>query len=206
MHAMGCGNLTGFLTCRRTDMRVRTVWASLVVMASALVCLPAMAAGSQHGFWSTPTIHGYGKIHYVADGSFQPKADQTYKIVFTLTKAPKAPNKVNSALDHVARTVNIFVAAGVPLDHLKIVAVAAGPGTELVLDNAHYKAKYGVDNPNLDLIKQLHDAGVNVSVCAQAMGEHHLKYSWRAKDVSLSLSALSTVITLQHEGYALEPM
>ena len=47
---------------------------------------------------------------------------------------------------------------------------------------------------------------MEISVCAQAMGEHHYKYGWQAKDVTLSLSALSTVITLQNEGYALEPM
>lgn len=185
------------------SLRLRLFVAMLSLLA---VCLTAHAADSARGFWSTPTIHGYGKIHYVADGAYKPRADQTYKIVFTLTTPAKAPDKVNGSLDHVARTINIFTAAGVPLDHLKIVAVAAGPATPLALDNAHYRAKFGVDNPNLPLIAQLHKAGVDVSVCAQAMGEHHFDYSWKAKDVSLSLSALSTVITLQHEGYALEPM
>lgn len=178
----------------------------VAVFSLLAVSLTVHAAGAAKGFWSTPAIHGYGKIHYVADGAYKPKADQIYKIVFTLTNPSKAPDKVNGSLDHVARTINIFTAAGVPLDHLKIVAVAAGPATPLALDNAHYRAKFGVDNPNLPLIAALRKAGVDISVCAQAMGEHHFEYGWKARDVSLSLSALSTVITLQHEGYALEPM
>lgn len=184
-------------------MRLSRFMPMLVAVLAAALVLPVQA---RDGFWSTPTIHGHGKIHYVANAVHKPDPSQVYKVVFTLTKGSKAPDKVNGPLDHVARTVNIFVAAGVPLDHLKIVAVTAGPATPIVLDNAHYRAKFGVDNPNLPLIRQLTRDGVEISVCAQAMGEHHFKYGWQARDVTLSLSALSTVITLQHQGYALEPM
>lgn len=177
--------------------------AAALLLAAASLPLTAVAGD---GFWSTPTIHGHGKIHVVAGAVHKPDPARTYKVVFELTHPSSSPSAVNGALDHVARTVNIFVAAGVPLDHLKIVAVAAGPATPIVLDNAHYRAKFGVDNPNLPLIRQLTKDGVEISVCAQAMGEHHFKYGWQAHDVTLSLSALSTVITLQNQGYALEPM
>lgn len=186
-------------------MRLSRFVPLLATLMVAALALPATAL-AKDGFWSTPTIHGYGRIHYVADAAHKPDPSKVYKVVFTLTKPSKSPAKVNGSLDHVARTVNIFVAAGVPLDHLKIVAVAAGPATGIVLDNDHYKALYGVDNPNLALIRQLTKAGVEITVCAQAMGEHHFKYGWQARDVTLSLSALSTVITLQNDGYALEPM
>ena len=186
-------------------MRLSRLVPLLATLLVAALTLPVTAM-AKDGFWSTPTIHGHGKIHYVADAAHKPDPSKVYKVVFTLTKPSKSPGQVNGSLDHIARTVNIFVAAGVPLDHLKIVAVAAGPATGIVLKNAHYRAEYGVDNPNLALIHQLTKAGVEISVCAQAMGEHHYKYGWQAKDVTLSLSALSTVITLQNEGYALEPM
>lgn len=186
-------------------MRISRHVAWLASLLVATLALPVTAL-AKDGFWSTPTVHGHGKIHYVADAVHKPDPSKVYKVVFTLTRKSRTPGAVNGSLDHVARTVNIFVAAGVPLDHLKIVAVAAGPATGIVLDNAHYRAQFGVDNPNLPLIRQLTKDGVEISVCAQAMGEHHYKYGWQAKDVSLSLSALSTVIVLQNEGYALEPM
>lgn len=185
---------------------MRTHRFALAVLALALVSLPLQVFAAKAAFWETPTIHGYGKIHMPAGAVHKPDPTQTYKIVFTLTKPSKAADKINGPLYHVARTVNIFVAAGVPLSHLKIVAVAAGPATALALDNAHYHQLFGVDNPNLKLIDELHRDGVEVSVCAQAMAEHHYPYAWKAHEVTLSLSALSTAITLQHQGYALMPM
>jgi hypothetical protein len=62
--------------------------------------------------------------------------------------------------------VNLYVASGVPLKNLKFVAVAYGEATPLVLNDAQYRAKFGVANPNLPLVEQLRTAGVDVSVCA----------------------------------------
>src|SRR3546814_15875292 len=110
-------------------------------------------------------------MHYRPDGAYKPRADQTYKIVFSPTQASKSPDAVNAGLDHVARTVNLYAAAGVPLDHLKFVAVAYGAATPLALDNAQYRAAYKVDNPNLPLIAELKKAGIDVPVVGQAVPE-----------------------------------
>src|SRR3546814_7546228 len=70
---------------------------SLAVLA--LAGSPALAATPQdRGFWQTPTIHGYGKIHYLPDGAYKPRADQTYKIVFSLTQASKRSEEHTSEL------------------------------------------------------------------------------------------------------------
>ncbi|KND62107.1 hypothetical protein BVER_02040c [Candidatus Burkholderia verschuerenii] len=175
--------------------------AALLFMSASVV---AQAADfDTPGFWSTPTIHNYGKIHYMRDSAFKPNPKHSYKIVFSLTQASKTPDEVNPALDRVARTVNLYVAAGVPLSHLKIVAVAYGAATPLALDDAHYRLKFGTPNPNLPLIAELKDAGITVSVCAQAVAEHQLKYDWLSNDVTLALSGLTTVTTLESEGYVL---
>ena len=63
----------------------------------------------------------------------------------------------------VARTVNLYASAGVPLNHLKFVAVMYGAATDAALDNEHYRQKYDSDNPNLDLIRKLRNAGVEVT-------------------------------------------
>lgn len=186
---------------------VQTAAVTLSIFGILGVAAPGFAAEPSSwppasGFWTTPTIHGAGRIHFSPDFAYQPDPKATYKIVFGLTKMGKHPNEVSPSIEHVARAVNLYVKAGVPLDHLKFVAVAYGPGTAVVVDNAHYKAKFGVDNPNLPVIAQLRKAGVDVAVCAQAMAEHHFKYEWLDKDVTLALSGLTTVADLQLQGYA----
>lgn len=179
----------------------------------AAIALPAFAANPAGavwtppaGFWTTPTIQGYGKMHYQPTFAYQPDPARTYKVVFALTHGATKPGEVNPALYHVARTVNLYVAAGVPLDHLKFVAIAYGAATPLAIDNAHYRERFGVDNPNLQLIDALRKAGVDVAVCAQAVVEHQFSYAWVNPHVTVALSGLTTVTDLEAKGYALMPM
>jgi intracellular sulfur oxidation DsrE/DsrF family protein len=179
---------------------------AVTVLFASCVTTAFAAGGEPAGFWTTPTIQGYGPIHYLPNASFKPDAHHSYRIVFALTQAAKAPGDVNPALDHVARTVNLYTAAGVPLSHLNFVAVAYGAATPLALDDAHYRVAYGTANPNLPIIEALKKAGVTVSVCGQAVAEHHFEYGWIANDVTLALSGLTTVTTLESQGYVLMPL
>lgn len=179
-------------------MLQRTV---LLSCASLLFAAGAMAANPP-----PQAITAAGNYHPLPQAAYQPDRHATYKVVFSLTKASDKPDQVNPGIERVARTVNLYAAAGVPLDHLKFVAVAYGPATGLVLDDEHYKAQFGVANPNLAVIAQLRKAGVDVAVCGQAMAEHHYADEWASKDVTLSLSALTTLTELQQQGYALMPL
>lgn len=175
-------------------------------VAAAAVAAPPSSAYPGPGFWSTPTIQGYGKIHFLPKAAYQPDPKATYKLVFAVTHAPAKPGEVSPGLDHVARTINLYVAAGVPESHIHIVAIVFGAATPLALDDAHYRATFGMANPDDQLIKELRAAGVDVAVCAQAMAEHHFPYAWKSSDVTLALSGLTTVLDLQQQGYALFPM
>lgn len=77
----------------------------------------------------------------------------------------------------VARGVNSFGAAGVPVTNLRFVAVLHLAATKAILDNVAYKAKYGVDNPNIPVIDALRKAGVHVDVCSQAMADMNIEPS-----------------------------
>ncbi|MCY0388431.1 DsrE family protein [Robbsia sp. Bb-Pol-6] len=184
-------------------MNKRTMFLAAALSLSALTC---HAQSSTEGFWTTPTIAGYGKMHALPKAAYQPQAEKQYKIVFALTQGAKTPSAVNPGLDHVARTVNLYVASGVPIDHLKFVAVAYGAATPLALNDTQYRAKFGVANPNLPLIAALKAHGIDVSVCGQAVAEHHFKYDWLDKQVTLALSGLTTVTTLESGGYVLMPL
>lgn len=151
-------------------------------------------------------ITAAGSFHPVPHAAFMPDRNASYKVVFGMTKPSAKPDLVNPSLERVARTVNLYAAAGVPLDHLKFVAIAYGPATALTLDDAHYRAKFGMANPNLPVIAQLRKAGVTVAVCGQAVIESHFQDAWVAKDVEVALSALTTITELQQQGYALMPL
>ncbi len=185
---------------------IKSLAAATLIAAAGLSFAAHAQQAEPQGFWTTPTIQGYGAIHFLPDAAFKPEADHTYKIVFALTQASKSPDAVNPALDRVARTVNLYVAAGVPLSHLKLVAVAYGAATPIALDDTHYRVAFGVPNPNLPLIAELKKAGVTVAVCGQAVAEHHFSYDSIAADVTLALSGLTTVTTLESQGYALMPL
>ncbi|MEW9571728.1 DsrE family protein [Rhodanobacter sp. Si-c] len=175
-------------------------------LLSSLLVLSLLPAAAMAGDSQTPVVTAAGAFHPVPHAAFLPDRNATYKVVFAMTRASDKPDQVNPALERVARTVNLYAASGVPLDHLKFVAIAYGPATALVLDDAHYRAKFGVANPNLAAIAQLRKAGVTVAVCGQAVVENHFEDAWVAKDVEVALSALTTITELQQQGYALMPL
>src|SRR5579864_4559866 len=140
---------------RRGDYCMRGITS---LMAATLLAVSAAALADEPAagdFWTTPTIAGFGRMHPLPHAAYQHDPSKTYHIVFSLSKAGGKPDEVSPSLDRVARTVNLYVAAGVPLSHLKFVAIASGDATGVVLDDAHYKTTFGVSNPNLPLIAAL---------------------------------------------------
>jgi intracellular sulfur oxidation DsrE/DsrF family protein len=153
-------------------------------------------------FWQTPAIQGHGAMHPLPEAAYQPSKDQTYKILFAVEAGSDKPGEANHGLEAVARAINLFASAGVPSDHLKLVVLVSGPATALVLDDEHYKAQFGVANPNLDLIHKLRLAGVDFTVCGQAVLKKHYQLDWLNPEIKPALSALTTLAVLQSQGYA----
>ncbi len=178
---------------------------TLVLRPILFCCALGLLAGANALAADAP-ISAAGAFHPLPQAAYQPDRAATYKVVFALSKDSDKPSAVNPGLERLARTVNLYAASGVPLDHLKFVAVAYGPATPLALDDAHYRAQFGVANPNLPVIAQLRKAGVDVAVCGQAVAEHHYQNDWVAKDVTLALSALTTITELEQQGYGLMPL
>lgn len=162
---------------------------------------PTTAFASSSG-WTYPVIKGYGPVHPLPHAAVQPSKHKIYKAMFNVTAGISNAGKPEAGLTHVARAVNVFASAGIPLKHLVFVAVVHGPATPAILNNANYRRKYGIDNPNLKLIGMLRKAGVKVEVCGQALADLHFKHSWVAKKVVITLSALSDSVIYGDAGYA----
>lgn len=180
---------------------------TLFTTTLALWLLPAAAAPSStaHPDWQFPVIKGYGAALALPNAELQPTTGAIYKVAFTLTRND-SDSKVNVGLQHVARTVNLMALAGVPLDHLKFVVVIHGAATPIVLNNSAYRRIYQHDNPNIMAFDALAAAGIKLLVCGQALGENHVPQDEVYSKIHLSLSALTDLIVLQHEGYVLYPL
>ncbi len=170
---------------------------------AALAVALAMPAAAMAGEWVTPAIQGYGGVMPLPHAMVQPHAKHRYKAIFDVTSGAKDPSKINPGLKHVARAVNAFASAGVPLSHLHIVAIVHGPkATSAILNDAAYKKLFNVENPNTKLLAELKKAGVKVFVCGQAMYDLHYSLADVSKDVHVALSALTTTIIYGDMGYA----
>ncbi|MEN4769447.1 DsrE family protein [Duffyella gerundensis] len=154
------------------------------------------------GFWTTPAVPGYGKIHYENDAAYKPVPGLSNKIVFQITRSDGAMTDPNLGLERVARVVNLYIAAGVPKEQLKFVVSVTGDATPALLTDDHFHKLYGVNNPNLKLIQELNAMGVVVSVCDQSVAFHHYPNNWIDKSVVHALSSPTTVSTLENQGYA----
>ncbi|MDE2235808.1 MAG: DsrE family protein [Gammaproteobacteria bacterium] len=176
----------------------------LFVAALIGITLSSTLWAAPIGPWITPAIQSDGPMHPLPDAAYQPSKSKVYKAVFAVTRPSKGANDPDGGLTPVARAVNVFASAKVPLNHLRFVVLIYGiDASPMVLDNAHYKERFGTDNPNLKIIRELKAAGVKVVVCGQALAALGIEHSWVDPDVTIALSALSTMVILQDQGYAL---
>jgi intracellular sulfur oxidation DsrE/DsrF family protein len=176
------------------------------LLGLAIVMLQAtavQAAGDAE--WAYPGIPGFGKVMPAPRAGVQPDKNTQYKVVYNVNERGE-PEKLNPALDKLARSVNIFASAGVPLSNLHFIGVVHGPATFALLDNEHYRERFQVDNPNLKLLEALDKAGVKVMVCAQALANLKLQPEWVDPKVQVTLSAISDFVLLQQQGYVFVPL
>lgn len=173
---------------------------------SFVMLLPFLWMGtSQAQKWEYPVIKGYGPVHPLPHAAVQPDRALQYKILFDVTKSAKSSAKVNPALDHIARLINVYASAGMMPNQMHLVAIIHGPAAPIVLKNSEYKSKYGTNNPNIKLLSELKKNGVKLYVCGQALADNNFKAEWVNPDITVALSALTVVPTYQLKGYALMP-
>jgi len=132
----------------------------------------------------------------------RPDPKIVYKVVFDIAKAAPKVDEVNPGLTGVVRYLNTLAANGVPADHRKIAVVFHQDGTDIVMNNDAFKARYeGHDNPDIALIHEMKKAGVDFRVCGQAVLAHKIDPKTINPDIELDLWALTTLINLQTRGY-----
>lgn len=149
-----------------------------------------------------PVIKNYGGIFEVPDAVEKPNPELDYKIVVDLISASEKPGELNASLNNIARLINLHVIGGVPKEKLKIVVAIHGEATYSVMNNDAYHDKYKTTNPNLDLYRELSEAGVNFFICGQSLISRDIDRMKMVPEVKIATSMLTTITTHQLMGYA----
>jgi intracellular sulfur oxidation DsrE/DsrF family protein len=174
------------------------------LLASTLaVLVSATAAGSDWPEPKSPTIpaaDGYGAI---PDAALRPAKGQTYRAVFDATHAADRPTQLLPAVNMLASELNALGVEGVPLTNARFVLVFHGAALDGILDDEHYKAKFGVSNPNLKVFEELKKAGVELYACGQNLIAEHVDRKTLAPEVRVASDALLVLVYYQNKGYAL---
>jgi intracellular sulfur oxidation DsrE/DsrF family protein len=179
------------------------------LLAFALAALLAVgevrsASGQGLGQATTgPVIDGFGAVYDVPVVEFEPPANHEYKAVFDVGVGEEDPAMVNRRIETLARFLNMHGRSGVPLEAMKLAIVLHGTAGVNALQHAEYRERFGVDNPNLPLLAALDEAGVEIYLCGQTAMHRGLPPDRLAPQVRMALSAMTVLIALQADGYAL---
>lgn len=155
---------------------------------------------------SAPRVAGYGAIAPLTGDETRAEPGLRYRLVFNVTKAAAASDKVNPSLDKVARLLNLLDRDSIRPALGDIVIIVHGAATPIVANSTAYAAKTrAASNPNLELIEKLREAGVTVAVCSQALHANRISVKELAPGIRIDLSAMTTLTALQLRGWALIP-
>ncbi len=151
---------------------------------------------------ANPIIKDFGTI-YGLDNARNPDKSLDYKIVIDLKASNDDFSKVNKGLINVARALNLHGAGGVPAEQLHMTVAIHYTATPIVLNDVGYQKKYGVNNPNQKLIKQLKDAGVEIYICGQSLVARKYAFEDVNPEIKIALSMLTVVSEHMMKGYSL---
>lgn len=130
-----------------------------------------------------------------------PNPNTDYKVVFSVSARVK-DDEVHPTLKAIGLYLNTLAHNGVPAKNRHLAAMFHQGGGDAVFSNEVYKARHnGVDNPNIAVLKELHDAGVELRVCGQGLIGKKVDPSQLLPGVQADLWAMVTMVNLQSRGY-----
>jgi len=130
-----------------------------------------------------------------------PDPNTNYRVVFSVGAKVK-DDELHPTLKMIGLYLNTLARNGVPAKNRHIAAMFHQGGGDAVFSNEVYKARHnGVDNPNIAVLKELHEAGVELRVCGQGLMGKKVDPSQLLPGVQADLWAMVTMVNLQSRGY-----
>lgn len=177
-------------------MRTLTAAAALLV-----VFVAAAGAQSQTG----PIIQKGGGHFPVPGATFTVPTGTTYKMAWDIEVGSARPADANAAYDVPARFVNQAAVIGMARNAIDVAVVIHGSAGEEMLTNEEYRARKGVDNPNIALLEEMSKAGVKIIICGQTVGSRKMPRDKILPFVLVAPSAAWAHAVLQQQGFNMNP-
>lgn len=150
---------------------------------------------------SNPLIPDYGGVWSLPQ-TVKPDPNIEYRLVIDMKVRPANPEQINEGLNRIARLMNLLSLGGVKKDQIKIAAAIHGGATTAILDNEKYQEIHQLDNPNLEIIRQLKAAGVDLYVCGQSLKARGYPAENVHPEIKIGLSMLTVVSEHMMKGYS----
>lgn len=142
---------------------------------------------------------GYVVIPHAA---VAPDRKTTYRVIFDATRMSSDPSAILPAINGAGGVINDLDVGKVPRAQQKFVIVFHGAGLDGILDDAHYRQKYGIANPNLPALVEMKRRGVELFVCGQHLAAAHIDPKILTPLVTIASDAYLVMIAYQDRGYA----
>jgi intracellular sulfur oxidation DsrE/DsrF family protein len=173
-----------------------------IVALFAITLFTLSAAAQKWPEAKAPVIPEADPYVAIPGASLSPTSASTYSCIFDATKMSSDPKALIPAVNAVGGLLNDLRVGGTPNRNAHFVIVFHGAATDGILDNDHYRAKYGVDNPNLSALSTMRKMGVELYVCGQHLASNNIDPETLTKDVKVAADAYLVLINYQDRSYA----
>ncbi|WP_036385207.1 DsrE family protein [Muricauda sp. MAR_2010_75] len=150
-----------------------------------------------------PIIEKYGEVFTVDAPDFKTNVNEEFKVVFDVAIGPESHEEINKRIETAARFLNMHAQNGVPASQLKAALIIHGTATTNIMNNEAHEKRFGVPNPNADLLQSLMDNGVEIILCGQSSKSRNVPKEDLISGEKIALSAMTALIQLQNDGYRL---
>lgn len=150
-----------------------------------------------------PVIADYGAVWEIPDPDFKTDTNKRFRVMFDIMNSPENQDERNASIETAARFLNMHAQAGVPPENLQVALVVHNKASKDLLNDTAYEKRYGVPNPNSEMLRQLIEAGAEVIFCGQSSLSRNIPIASTVEGVQLSLSAMTAILQLKDKDYTL---
>jgi intracellular sulfur oxidation DsrE/DsrF family protein len=150
-----------------------------------------------------PIIKNFGGIYDIPEATVKADPELAYKLVVDINKGAMSKTDITPGFVSAARLLNLHAISGVISKNMEVALAIHGSATTSLVNNDAYNKRYGMDNPNVQIIKELKEVGVRLIVCGQSMKFREVNATELLPEIEIGTSTLTTITTFQLKGYAL---
>ncbi len=171
------------------------------VIFLVLVCTFLSKINAQAAREKGRIIKEFGPTFKVENKDIETNTAAELKVIFDVSQSSSDKSVTNKYIETAARFLNMHANEGMKAAQLHVAMTIHGSAWQDILTDEAYQEKFGVPNPNSQLIKALNKAGVDVILCGQTASFRDVTSKMKLPEVKLALSAMTALLQYQDQGY-----